>query len=302
MSRSHRVPKAEDDDLKLFKKLEQFANKVALGAFRRNQLFSLCVKASFIKCYEFNVHARRDPKATDAFFSVSSLRGICEDLIVLNYIKRMPRQDREELIPLLMAHDVHSRTKCQDAFFTAARPQQPVLRIKDVESKIGEIESKIQAIWNRHGWPGLHNGSMPQIRQIADKQGQPILARLYDYLYRLTSAGVHFNVQSLLRSGWGTKKNFRFSTHNFDRYFSEYASTYGAFLFVVYFEFFGRFLRPNQTETEIVSEIRKSVILKSRWPEMVTFEEMNLDVPQDSNILRLVYSFMQAEEQKLLIH
>jgi hypothetical protein len=79
---------------------------------------------------------------------------------------------------------------------------------------------------------------MPQIRQIAEKQGRHHLAILYDYLYRLTSAGVHFGVQSLLRSGWGNPKQFVFSTKNFDAYFANYCSLYGAFLFCLYFEFF----------------------------------------------------------------
>src|SRR5207244_2158230 len=110
---------------------------------------------------------------------------------------------------------------------------------------LATLEEQIQAIWNRHGWPGLKTGTMPQVRQIADKQSKPILATLYDFLYRLTSAGVHFNVQSLLRSGWGpTKEVFTFSSHNFDRYFAAYASIYGAFLFCVYFEFFDQFLNP----------------------------------------------------------
>src|SRR5262245_15137325 len=111
--------KEKHEDQRLFEKLKPFMDKVAVGRLRPNQLFSLCVKASVAKCYEFNVHARRAPESSNAFFFLPSLRGICEDLIVLNYIKRMPRHDREDLIKLLMDHDVHSRIKSQDAFFSA---------------------------------------------------------------------------------------------------------------------------------------------------------------------------------------
>ena len=42
------------------------------------------------------------------------------------------------------------------------------------------------------------------------------LAVLYDYLYRLTSDSVHFNVSSLFRSGWGPSvSQFVFSSKNF---------------------------------------------------------------------------------------
>jgi uncharacterized protein DUF5677 len=299
MKERRRESKKKCPDPQLFEKLKSFMDKVAVGGLGRNQLFSLCVKASVAKCYEFNLHVRR---TSDAFFSLPSLRGICEDLIVLNYVKRLPRTDRENLIRLLMDHDVHSRIKSQDTFFSAVRPQQPVLRVKDVDAHITAVESKIRTIWNRHGWPRLQHGTMPQIRQIAEKQGQPVLASLYDYLYRLTSAGVHFNVQSLLRSGWGSSiDQCTFSTQNFDRYFAAYAKIYGAFLFCIYFEFFGRFLKPGSSITKTISEIRKAVFLESRWPEMVTFEEMNLPMPEDNFLGRIILSVMQAESNNRFI-
>src|SRR5262245_28226411 len=99
------------------------------------------------------MHARRDPVSAEPFFSLPSLRGICEDLIVLNCVKRMPPKDREDLIQLLMDHAVHSGIKSQAAFFSASRPQQPVLRVKDPEARIKSIEPKIWAIWNRNSWP-----------------------------------------------------------------------------------------------------------------------------------------------------
>jgi len=283
-------------DLALFEKLKPFMDKVSVGSFRPSKLFSLCVKASVVKCFEFNLHARQN--TDDAFFSLPSLRGICEDLIVLNYIKGMPKKHRERLIQLLMNHDVASRIKSQDAFFKVARPQQPVLRLKNLERRIGSLKKKICAIWNKHGWPNLQNKTMPPVSQIADKQGQEVLSKLYDYLYRLTSAGVHFNVQSLLRSGWGEKRRGKFSTRNFNTYFSAYTRIYGAYLFCVCFEFFGKFLRPPKEVSDTIAEIRKTVFLESRWPEMVTFEEMNIKVPQDNGILRIALSFIQAEKSK----
>jgi hypothetical protein len=294
-------PNETDPDAKHFAALAPYIDKVTVGGLRRGGMFSLCVKASLAKCYEFNMLVRRNRRSDDAFFWLPALRGICEDLIVLNFLGSLPKSDREALVPLLMTHEVYSRIESQEAFFSAVRPQQPVLSVKDAKATLTDTERKIQAIWNRHGWPNLKHGTLPQIRQIAEKQGQSVLSHLYDYLYRLTSGTVHFTVQSLLRSGWGeAPKRCKFSTANFQPYFSEFSSVYGAFLFCVYFEFFHRTLHPDRRTSRTVAEIRKVLILSPRWPEMVTFEEMNLRPPK-SGILMFIYSAIQAEQNKKLI-
>jgi len=287
-------------DKKEFDALKSYIQKAAVGSLRHHQRFSLCIKASLVKCYEFNNRIRDDKRSNDAFFLVPTLRGICEDLIVLNFIKRMPKADREQLIELLMAHELYSRFESQDKFFSKVRPQQPVLRAKDGDQVLADLKAKIQPIWIRHGWAGLGDKVMPPIRQLAQKQQQPVLTGLYDYLYRLTSGSVHFNVQSLLRSGWGSKHRWVFSTVNFDQYFSAYGRVYGAFLFCVYFEFFGRFLRPGPKVTKRIDEIRKSLIFEPRWPEMVTFEEMNQKLPE-MEIRRVLVTAIQAETIKRLM-
>ncbi|MFY9557443.1 MAG: DUF5677 domain-containing protein [Blastocatellia bacterium] len=287
-------------DKKHFEALTAFVNRVSVGSARQS-FFTLCVKASLSKCFEFNLAVRSEKNLDESFFWMPALRGICEDLIVLNFVKTMPRSDRDKLILKLMAHDVRSRISLQDRFFKDIHIHQPVLRIKDVANQIVVLESEIQQIWKRHGW-NLSRGTMPQIRQIAERQGHPVLASLYDYLYRSTSAAVHFNVQSLLRSGWGPSKvEFTFSTKNFSPYFRSYARVYGAFLFCVYFEFFGRFLRPGSVVARRVAEIRKELLLTPRWPEMVTFEEMNLEPPKTNIILETLLAVVESENRKRLI-
>jgi hypothetical protein len=265
-------------------------------------MFSLCVKASICKCFDFNLTVRDDTQSESAFFAMSTLRGICEDLIVLRYVKGMPSVDREALIAALIGHETATRIKLQDNFFAAIRPQQPVLRLNDADGQIASNEAAAQAVWNRHGWPNLKKGAMPQIRQIAEKQGLPVLSILYDYLYRLTSGGVHFNVQSLLRSGWGpSPKRFQFSTRHLQPYFSAYCATYGAFMFCLYFEFFGSILRPLPKVSATVAKIRENLLFTPRWPEMVTFEEMNLKVPEQGTTLRMIFSAFQAATRKRLV-
>lgn len=244
----------------------------------------------------------RSARRQSAFFAMSALRGVCEDLIVLRFIGKIPARDRTELLMALSGTELGTRIKQQDAFFRSFRPQQPVLRLKNVDTGIASAEAAALAVWNRHGWPNLKKGAMPQIRQIAEKQGLHQLAVLYDYLYRLTSAGVHFSVQSLLRSGWGpTPNDFTFSTENFHLYFEKYCKLYGAFLFCLYFEFFAYVLRPSAAERAIVSEIRQYVLLTHRWPEMVTFEEMNQKPPKGGQMFRILVSAFQAASRPRLI-
>src|SRR5260370_14144541 len=194
---------AEASDTKQLEMLRAYMAKVAKGTLHRHNMYSLCVKASAAKCFEFNLAVRDLAKSDNAFFGMSTLRGICEDLIVLRYIGQMPSDDRERLVRALSAHALATRVKLQDAFFATLRPQQPVLRFKDVDAAIGSSALAARSIWNRHVWPHMTKGAMPRIREIAQKQGLHYLIILYDYLYRLTSAGGHFNLESLLRSRWG---------------------------------------------------------------------------------------------------
>jgi Family of unknown function (DUF5677) len=299
--RKERASQPKLNPRKHFDELVTYMAKVAKGSVNRHNKYSLCVKASVSKCFEFNLAVQGFAKTKGAFFAMASLRGMCEDLIVLRYFSIMPSNDREELIIALTWHETNTRIKLQDTFFTAIRPQQPVVRVQDVDKAIGASQAAARAVWNRNGWPNLHNGAMPPTRQIAEKQGMHQLAVLYDYLYRLTSGSVHFNVSSLFRSGWGkSMSQFIFSSKNFDTYFEEYCSLYGAFLFCLYFEFFGAVLRPSAKERAIVDEIRREVLCR-RWPEMVTHEEMNINPPAEGEKIRMLVTALQTVSRKRLI-
>ena len=54
---------------------------------------------------------------------------------------------------------------------------------------------------------------------------------------------------------------------------------YGGYLLCLYFEFFREFLEPNQKEENAVAELRKYLLEIPRWPEMITFEELNVSDP-----------------------
>ena len=46
-----------------------------------------------------------------------------------------------------------------------------------------------------------------------------------------------------------------------------------------------------------VPSFREEIAMQSRWPEMVTFEEMNLELPQ-TNMLEILGRLMLVEEVK----
>lgn len=49
---------------------------------------------------------------------------------------------------------------------------------------------------------------------------------------------------------------------------------------------------------KVIVEPRKDLLLEPRWPEMVTYEEMNLQPPKGQEILRIALRFMDSEARK----
>ena len=60
----------------------------------------------------------------------------------------------------------------------------------------------------------------------------------------------------------------RFSVEHLSKYYAAFGRIYGAFLFCVYFELFGRVLRPGKAVLAQVHGIRRSILSTVRWPEM----------------------------------
>jgi hypothetical protein len=290
----------KQDGLALFRGLSDYVTTVSRGRMQKGMLFSLCVRASLSKCYEFNLYAWDEQNSQDVFFSLPTLRGICEELIVLNYVKDLPNSERDLLLSKLMAHDVHTKLTTQEAFFSVARPMQPILKAQLSPPAVQTLEDEIRSIWRTHGWPHMNHGVLPPIRQIAEKHGGDVLAKLYDYLYRLTSGTVHFSVGALLRTGWGDKPECSFSVRHFKDYYTAFGQVYGAFMFCVYFELFALILRPGKTARPTIDAIRKSIQSLVRWPEMITFEEMNISVPDPGVIIRAL-GVVLAQESKTLL-
>lgn len=287
-----------DTSRALLEQLRPFVESVATTRLARNKYFSLCLRASFSKAFEFVDCAFKRSNNDQAFYHVAALRSICEDIIYLSFATRLSPQDRETLIKGLMLLELQERIRRQVNFFQKFRPLQPVLDASVSPRELEKTKQEIRSIWQANGWPNMKTSVTPATRDIAEKIDPGVLDIVYDYIFRLTSSMVHFSPHILLRTGWGDMKNtITFSTKNMNSYYMALARVYGGFLFCLYFENFRRFLRPGAAYQEIVAALREDLVMQSRWPEMVTFEEMNLELTK-TNPLEILGRLLLAEQAK----
>ena len=280
--------------------LRPFVKRTATVYFPLKNFFSTCLISSFVRTFEFvELAAKQEPER--ALFLMPALRGITEDIIYFRFLSRFPPQTRESVIGYIMGFALQEKLKWQDAFFRTFRPFQPVLQPKNVDKE--EIAEHLRSFWRENGWPSLRNREVPPVRQLAEKSDPGLLEVVYDFIYRLTSDAVHFSPQILLRSGWGNLPiDTTFSSSHMGPYYLAVNQVYGSYLLCLYFEFFGEFLEPNQEEENAIAELRKYLLERPRWPEMVTFEEMNVPDPlaKYNIILRAALTLMMEEKSSIM--
>ena len=121
---------AVERQLKRLREVQPFiqATAQASGGGLNGREFVNCLRASLSKSFEFCLEAHKNRTNDIAFFLVSSLRSICEDLIILSYLGKMSNADRNELVSLLIRHEWASQLSAQSKFFALARPEQPVIQ------------------------------------------------------------------------------------------------------------------------------------------------------------------------------
>ena len=140
-----------------------------------------------------------------------------------------------------------------------------------------------------------------QTREIAQKSEPVLLEVVYDFIYRLTSGAVHFNPQVLLRLGWGPYKpsggilsDVTYSTKKLSHYYLGLSQVYGTYLLCLYFELFDEYLMLGEEENDAVVDIREHLFHILRWPEMVTFEEMNKHFPENTSAKNFLFGAAYA--------
>ena len=260
------------------------------------KVFLSCVRASFVKAFKF-VDLASIEEHDHAFFFYPALRGITEDFIVLRFLSRFPHKCREQVVKNIQFSVVHRSLKRQESFFRTFRPFQHVIPPLSTHDESALVE--LRSFWQTNGWPKLRY-DMPPVKEIAEKSDPGILDVVYDFIYRLTSDIVHFNPQVLFRSGWGNDLAFiTFDFRNMGNYYLAVSQIYGSYLLCLYLESFGRAFGLTPKEKSAVADLRKHLLDIFRWPEMVTFEEMNVSPPppplMTDILVRRIYNIIMTK-------
>jgi hypothetical protein len=140
-------PERPNEIIRLLEQLEPHVANVRHGSLTKDGTFRCVVRASLKKAFEFAVFAQKEQ--AEPFFLTASLRGICEDLIVLSFLS--PLQDRDDIV-LAVHHDGTSDAMMrQSEFFSANRPWQPV--ISDASDYRATSAAELKRIAKIYGWP-----------------------------------------------------------------------------------------------------------------------------------------------------
>jgi hypothetical protein len=291
----------------LLRKIEVEARSKAQFHMTREGLFRGVLKGAFIKAYEFVRYSdaiKPESANESCFFATSALRGICEDLIALKFLRQLTRKDRDEVTTIKMLIGTTQASTKQAKFFKKRRPFQPVLQFAEDPSQLSEHKDRLTAIGQASQlWKT--EGKLPPIEQMAIKVN---LRWLYDFIYSATSEVVHFNPRIALRSGWGicplpahhpgghVPRSGVFSTKNFCRYYLDFNRTYGLYLFLLIALSFRKDLALSDSFIGRIKKMQTLLDDELRWPEAVTFEEMNQKDP--GPILRAVLRLAHEEHRE----
>ncbi|SRR5258708_5882935 len=234
--------------------------------------FDMAATAALIKAYEFCKQAAGSDK-DQSFFLLASLRGICEDYIVLKFIQEQAEDVKNDVIRSRMSEEAHESSIAQWKFFKENRPGQRLYYKDSFDQDLEQVRADLRKLLKEH--PVKNKASMPSVYYMADKVG---MLPLYRYVYHATSQFVHFSPRLLLRMGWEGPPRFTIATANFGDYYHHFSVFYGTFLLIAIFEWLSSVNSPAVIEKNpsALTLLKDYLHNTSRWPELVTFEEMNI--------------------------
>ena len=270
------TPQEHLNFVELFEKANsQFNRTYEMNDGEFSYIDSLQISA-IAKCLDFNIYVQSNKPLGFYFFMVGNLRSIIEELIFLAYFKNIESKESENLARNLHDYSHFTKQKKQLEFFVINNNRQPTfggLNKREIKNKIIELKNDRVEIWRR-----LNFNNPPSVNKLANKVN---IATTYDYFYHLTSNFVHFNPTELFRLGWGTdKKPFSYSINHFDNYYSALSKFLGALVFLGFCN-----LAPNKFDNGCSSKfsdiICKNLRSNFRWPELLTYEEMNVTPPDN---------------------
>ena len=269
------------------------ARQLAVTDVQHYEIFKLCVAAAYAKNLEFNLHVQGLRRRDNAFFLLGTLRGLCEDYIVLRFISRFRDESRERITRMLFGRAIGQSLKAQVTFFEAHRPYQLIVSqpVHELDAFLATIARNLKKIGSKNSWGP--KTAFPTVKYMAREIGE---SDLYDYLYHATSCLVHFNPKVLAEMGWGPLPGqMRFSATNFHHYYFDFCLCYGALLLVKACEAFEQELAFPVAARDVVQELRTLLEEPGRWPELVTHEAMNLK-PTGVDYARHIAMAMMKQE------
>ena len=280
--------------------IRDFYARFRRGNMQTDSCVTLCLRAAFAKSFEFCAFATACKADVPPFMYVATVRGICEDLILLKFLHSVAPALREDLLDGLIGCELRGSIECQERFFSHTRRHQPIIRNNaSAPDRHREKVRTLQANWKLAGFDVKGKQVMPPTKEIAIRVG---FSSLYEYIYKFSSKLVHFNPQVLLRSGWGKNiQTLDFSFLNFSRYYSTAAVTFSLLLLCLYFEHFDESFAMDGATRAAKDQLRTYVLSLPRWPELVTWEEMNQNPPDDEKWLRMAYSVLLTSLDKSVL-
>jgi len=276
--------------------LEPELIKLSEGSLAHESKYLSVLRASLIKNFEYSFFIWTPDQEKHSFFSSAVLRGICEEIIVLNFIKTLDcDEDREIFVKNLFSLNLLEACKAQSEFLENS--MQPVVKFPNTDERINEARNKLKELSDKYSWTPRYN-KLPSIKEMAEGSG---LKEFYDFVYAATSRWVHFNPSVLMRMGWGDNPNnsYKASTSNFYKYYLDFNRFYSLYLFIKFYDLFNSEFPFSEGLGEQIELFRNHLNSTLRWPEIVTFEELNIKPPSLVlyALMRVTYEMKDEEEE-----
>ncbi|MGP8214845.1 MAG: DUF5677 domain-containing protein [Bacteroidia bacterium] len=271
--------KINTDLLPLFVKMKEYFDEYSKHTLPEkgglDLVFELISKATIIKSYQFSLSAI-SLKGPNIFFMMPTLRGICEEYIVEKFIfeKFTDAEERGFTIQIWQQHEVLKSSIAQWKYFQANKPDQRLYYQDTFPNGLKEMEKGMKSYFKKKlPNANIKSSPFPSVYYMAKETE---LLDLYNYLYHATSTFVHFHPQNLFRMGWGNFPDGDFSTTHFEHYNNYFVVFYSVLLFCELSEWQTKNGYLSGFDMTIIKEIRGILNNIDRWPEIVTFEEMNI--------------------------
>jgi hypothetical protein len=270
-----KAPKSVSSNLRAYNRILRTL-RPRVESFARDRVndpdqYRFALKAAFMKSYELVVAATKKDPLKD-FFVAAALRGVCEDFIAFKFLSTEHSSEKTKIVKLKVQEEIFKSSIAQWEFFKKSHPNQILYYHDDFQLELEKVQAELKGLL---GIPvNKQHLTMPSVWYMAKKTN---LTPLYKFLYHASSSLVHFNPHMLLRMGWGNLPEIEFSTSNFSIYYQHFALFYSLYLFREWIMFVNDEGLGFQFDPE-ADELAELLGKEKHWPELVTFEEMNIGV------------------------